>query len=287
MLERLHTWLLHQSARTLDGVLVLLISAISITDHFVGYELSLAIFYVAPVAVASWYRGTLMGILVSLSCSAVWLGAELTSGREYTSLFMPIWNTGVRLSVFVVIVLLLRRLHQALQLQQSLAQNDGLTGITNARSFKEKYPLLASLAIRDRSAVALGYIDVDGFKGMNDRFGHSVGDEVLITIAHELRERMRTSDVVARLGGDEFAVLLTRTDAAGATAIFTQLQTRLLRVADEHRWPIGFSIGVAVFQPPPSDCDQAIAQADALMYRVKKSGKNRLLVEEYAEPASL
>ncbi|MDH3320955.1 MAG: GGDEF domain-containing protein [Betaproteobacteria bacterium] len=223
-----------------------------------------------------------MGIAACFVCAMTWLLADFSSGHPYSHAALPFWNAGVRLGFFAIVAHLLVRLHGTLVLQESLAQHDSLTGILNARSFRQTYEAHAPLAIRHRRPVTLAYIDLDGFKGINDSLGHRVGDEVLNAVAAELARRLRTSDAVGRLGGDEFALLLPETDLAGARSLFADIRERLLALSAQYRWPLGFSIGVAVFHAPPQTAEEAISCADALMYKVKRAGRNGILCEEYS-----
>jgi diguanylate cyclase (GGDEF)-like protein len=127
----------------------------------------------------------------------------------------------------------------------------------------------------------LGYIDVDHFKAVNDGYGHSEGDRVLKSVANTLTHCVRTTDVIGRRGGDEFAVFLPETDRAGAQVMFARIQKELKLTVVNGGWPIGFSIGVAVFVALPDLIDDALKIADSLMYRVKKGGKNKLIYEEH------
>jgi diguanylate cyclase (GGDEF)-like protein len=281
MLQAVHRFLCAQSqARITLGALIL-VAVIGATDRSTGYELSASIFYLLPLSVTAWYVGARAGFAMCLLAAATWLLVDYTSGHQYTYFAVPFWNAGVRLGFFVIVAYLLVNLRNALALQASLAQQDGLTGITNARTFRQRYELLAHLAIRYGRPVTLGYIDLDGFKGVNDSLGHTAGDRALKAVAAELAKRLRTSDVVGRLGGDEFALLLMETDLVGAQTLFTDIRERLLAVAEQNRWPLGFSIGVAVFHAPPESSEEAIKRADALMYKVKRAGKNGILFEEY------
>jgi diguanylate cyclase (GGDEF)-like protein len=282
MLKSVHAFLSRRSRLQLAAGALILIAAIGATDNFTGFELSLSILYLIPVAVCAWYAGTGLGFAACIVSAATWLLVDFTSGHEYAHPVIPYWNAGVRLSFFGIVAFLLVRLREALALQESLAQHDGLTGILNARSFRHEYALHVPLALRHRQCIALGYIDLDGFKGINDTLGHDVGDRLLMSVAAELERRLRASDAVARLGGDEFAVLLLQTNLEGARALFADMRERLIAMAAQHGWPVGFSIGVAVFHSPPEDAEDAIKLADALMYKVKSSGKNSLLFEEYS-----
>lgn len=235
MLQAVHRFLSGQSQTRISLGALILVAVIGATDHVTGYELS----------------------------ASTWLLVDYTSGHAYSYFAIPFWNAGVCLGIFLIVAHLLSNLKSA------LAQQDGLTGITNARTFRQRDELLAHLAIRHGRPLTLGYVDLDGFKGVNDNLGHEVGDRVLRAVAAELSRRLRTSDIVGRLGGDEFALLLTETDLNGARTLFADVRKRLLAVAVRNRWPVGFSIGVAVFRPPPESVEEALKHADALMYKAK------------------
>lgn len=212
----------------------------------------------------------------------VWLGVDYTAGHQYSHPLIPLWNAGVRLGVFLIVSHLSRRLRAVLARQASLAQQDGLPGILNSRTFLQRCHVLFQLAARHRHPMALGYADLDGFKGVNDRLGHAAGDEILKAVATAMARRLRVSDLVARLGGDEFAILLPETDLAGARHFFTEMHDILNGLVSSWSWPVGFSIGVVVFTSVPPDPEQAISCADAVMYEVKQKGKNHVKFEEYA-----
>lgn len=259
---------------------LLLVAAIGGVDFATGYELSVSIFYLLPVALCSWYAAQRAGLLLCLLSALTWLLVDDTSGHEYTHVAIPYWNAAVRLGFFFIVSYLLVRLHSLLDFLDSRAQHDGLTGLWNGRAFRERCEQLARLASRHGHPMALGYLDLVGFKTVNDRLGHGAGDDVLKAVANALGERLRASDLVARLGGDEFAILLPETDLAGARAVFGAMHERLVGVAARGRWPVGFSIGVAVFRTPPEDPDDALRVADELMYKVRQTAANSVLYEE-------
>jgi len=285
VLDRLNAFLALRTRATLAAACVVLAGVIGATDFLTGYELSFSIFYLIPVSLASWYLGTGAGILMSVASATIWLIADLTSGHHYSNAVVPLWNALVRLGFFLIIAYLLARLHAVLALQSRLAQRDSLTNLLNARAFKDRCQLLFQLAARHRYPLALAYLDLDNFKGINDSLGHGIGDRVLQTVAATLAERARSSDTVGRLGGDEFAILLAKTDISGAELFFTGIRERLLQVVFQNNWSVGFSIGVVVFPPPPPPLDDAIKIADNLMYDVKRSTKNNISFHEYVRPS--
>jgi diguanylate cyclase (GGDEF)-like protein len=222
-----------------------------------------------------------MGFSVCLAAAITWFAVDHTAGHAYSHAAIPAWNATVRFGFFVITAHLLLLLRNALDTQKTLAQRDSLTGLMNVNTFKLHCTRLFSLAARHHHPLSLAYLDIDGFKGVNDSLGHTIGDAVLRVVGSTLEERLRATDLVGRLGGDEFAILLPETDMSGATVIFSDIHHRLQDLATANRWPIGFSIGVAVFRSPPAHPDEAVQVADELMYRVKTGGKNHILIERY------
>lgn len=160
-----------------------------------------------------------------------------------------------------------------------LAFIDGLTRLPNRVYFREQIDLAIAQTQREGGAFAVHYVDLDGFKAVNDRHGHEAGDHVLAVIAARLKMAARLSDVVARLGGDEFVVLQRRYECPRGASLLAQ---RLIDAAAE---PIvirdeiirlGASIGVAVFPNDATAADELLRCADAAMYRAKHGGRNRL-----------
>jgi len=249
-------------------------------DHITGYEISFSIFYLVPVGISARYLGKIWAYSICVLSALTWLTVELASGHPYSHQLIPFWNALVRFGFFIAVSLLISNTQQLLKTQQALAQLDGMTGLLNARAFKQSCTAIFELASRHQHPLAIGYIDLDGFKSVNDTLGHSMGDEILKQVAAVLAGRLRKSDLCARLGGDEFAILLPETNLDGARSYFYGLHTSLMALATVHQWPIGFSIGIAVFTAPQASPDEAIRKADNLMYQVKRSGKNNVLFAE-------
>jgi diguanylate cyclase (GGDEF)-like protein len=156
--------------------------------------------------------------------------------------------------------------------------HDSMTGLPNRRKLLAELDEAASQAGATSTAhrLAVLYIDLDGFKQVNDSLGHRAGDEFLIAVSMRFRESVRKTDLVARIGGDEFAVLV-RTFASDAELI--EIARRLIAcvVRTDEQSGIGVvraSIGIASFPEPVNDYRRLIAAADDAMYQVKRSGKN-------------
>lgn len=260
---------------------LLLIAIIGFFDHRMGNELSLSIFYLVPVGITSWYSGSRYGIATCVISGLMFFWIDRISGQDYIYYATPFWNASLRFSVFILVMYLITRLRQSLERFETLAEQDGLTGIMNARTFKQRYEWIASIAARYGRPTTLGYLDLDGFKGINDSLGHHVGDQVLKEVAKTIAIQIRASDLFGRLGGDEFAILLSETDLEGARTFFTEMRRKLINLATKNGWSVGFSFGVTVFQTYPASPEEAIKRADALMYKVKNAGKNDILFEVF------
>jgi diguanylate cyclase (GGDEF)-like protein len=280
MLNHIHSILSSLPVIRVGLLCLSVLIVIGIIDHSTGSETALALFYLIPVSIAAWYISRRSALILAVAAASIWLLADYTSGQSYSHPAISYWNAAVRLGFFVITVYLLSMIRQLLETQTKLAQFDSLTGLRNARSFAQACTAVFDLSRRHGRSSALCYIDIDGFKGINDSLGHSVGDSVLRAVGCALSQRMRASDIGARLGGDEFAILLPETTMAGARSFFLELHAGLVALAISNQWPIGFSIGVAVFAVAPATTDDAIRQADDLMYKMKHSDKNSVLFSE-------
>ena len=177
---------------------------------------------------------------------------------------------------------------EALNHIDHLAHTDPLTKLPNRRllfKYLEKY--MASTA-RHKGYGAILLIDLDGFKELNDQYGHDAGDQVLIEVSHRIQSIIRSEDVAARLGGDEFVVLLQHLGADEQKARESALQVaeKLVGLASQ---PIQFngvilnvgaSIGVRQFSEEVLDTETAIKEADIAMYQAKKGGRGRAVLFE-------
>lgn len=263
-----------------------MVAVVAIVDYVTFDEVSISVFYLVPIALTAWYAPVWAACILCGLATLAWFDVEYLAGHRDSHGLITTWNALVRSVFFLTTAFLVARTRSLLRRTQVLARQDGLTGLLNARAFKETSRHLLHLAVRHRHPVALGVIDLDEFKRVNDRFGHSEGDRVLHGVAETLAGAVRGTDVVGRLGGDEFAVLLPETDADGARESFGRIRAALLRDAAAQEWRVGFSIGVALFEVAVADIDDALRIADQLTYAVKNSGKDGILCREHvaAEP---
>ena len=154
-----------------------------------------------------------------------------------------------------------------------LAAVDPLTGLRNRRSFEASASKILEVCGRRGVPATLLYLDLDGFKAINDTLGHEAGDEALVAFARLLGSTFRGSDVVSRLAGDEFAVLLPGADGSAAAEAVERL-TDALAAARASGSPLAASVGTATATPEaPASLDQLLQAADAAMYEAKRAGR--------------
>jgi diguanylate cyclase (GGDEF)-like protein len=163
---------------------------------------------------------------------------------------------------------------------QHMALVDELTGLPNRRLLSDRLSQSLRAAARDGRMLALLYIDLDGFKPVNDSLGHRIGDLLLKQVAERLQTRARGSDTLARIGGDEFTLILSRihskADAEKVAASLLEALTSPFQI-DGQGIRIGASIGISLFPEHGRDGDELLQQADFAMYAAKRSGKNRIV----------
>ncbi len=266
-----------QSKATLWAAALALMVLVGVADFLTGFEISLSLFYLGPVALAAWSLSRKGGLILSVTCAATALAANLLAGQQHSSPMITFWNFGMRLTSFFVVTLLLSELRSHLEHERQLSRTDFLTGALNGRAFYEVAAAEIARADRYQHPLSVIYIDLDDFKAVNDRFGHNAGDTLLQAVASRIARSMRAIDITARMGGDEFAILMPETGQEAARATAPRLQQALLKEMQEQNWPVTFSIGILTCDKPPSSVDKMVGLADRLMYAAKKSGKNAIV----------
>ena len=160
-----------------------------------------------------------------------------------------------------------------------LAQHDVLTGLPNRVLLKERLNRAILLAKRNRTALAVLFLDLDGFKRINDSLGHAIGDSLLQSVAARLSAGLRESDTVSRLGGDEFVILLTaiaRPEHAAMKAERLLTKIRRDHTVGEHQLRITASIGISTYPDDGADAEALLTDADMAMYVAKAHGRDRV-----------
>ena len=160
---------------------------------------------------------------------------------------------------------------------QHLAYHDPLTGLANRALFGEQVELALRRVARHGGAVAVLYLDLDGFKLVNDRLGHDAGDDLLRRVASRMARQLRDIDTLARLGGDEFVLVLEQlaedTDAEDVARSIIHRLTRWFRLSNGNKVSVGVSIGISIYPDDGDDADALLRRADLALYQAKSAGR--------------
>ncbi len=220
------------------------------------------------------------------------------SGFAFVLATSEYWAAHRTLGIGLVIVLivipmyfasLVRQLHTALERMRTMATHDTLTDLPNRHSFYEQLQHTLRFAERSNTVFAVVFIDLDGFKPINDELGHAAGDAVLKSVARRLEQSVRKCDVVARFGGDEFVIILSDVHK---TAVPTVARKIIDTVAMPHEFngktvTLSSSMGIATYPDSGRSVDELIAQADAAMYQSKRAGRNCFCLDEEPQTVSI
>jgi diguanylate cyclase (GGDEF)-like protein len=261
------------------GLTVLL----GVIDLVTGYELSFSLFYLAPISLVSWFAGRRAGLVISAACALTWLLADIGAGLTYLQSYIYFMNPILRLTFFGLVTLLLTELRRSLKSNQEMAHKDYLTGAASIRYFYDLCQMEIERSRRYGHPLTLAYLDLDDFKEVNDRYGHSTGNNVLQAVAGCIHQQVRAVDTVARLGGDEFALLLPETHQDDARTVITRIRDGLDHELQKKGWSVTLSIGVVTFQKMPGTVDEMVKMADDAMYAIKSNHKNGVKYFLYPE----
>ncbi|RPJ70488.1 MAG: GGDEF domain-containing protein [Acidobacteria bacterium] len=165
---------------------------------------------------------------------------------------------------------------------ETLSTTDDLTGLFNSRFLTSALRREVKRAVRSGRPLSLLFVDLDGFKGINDRYGHLFGSRALVEAAERIHSGARETDIVARFGGDEFALILPDTGREGALLVAQRVRDRIagqpFLCADAVNYRLTASVGAATLPDTATSPEQLLAAADAAMYIVKGRGKNGIEV---------
>ena len=264
------------SSNVVRRVLILLLILIfGWLDLFTGYEYSFSVFYLLPVSIAAWFDHKSILILTIILSGATWFYADVSSGHLYANSLAPYWNIFVRFVFFSIVALLVLKVRRDFAAMTIMAMQDSLTSLSNTRAFNLEYQLIRQKKSNDDQKIAVAIIDLDCFKNVNDSYGHSQGDVVLVEFSKLLKDTSRKTDIVARLGGDEFVVILKNTDMHSIQNYEKRLRSSFEQSKLKQKFGVDFSMGVGIFNDLPENLDDATHLADQLMYQSKQAGKSQ------------
>ena len=174
---------------------------------------------------------------------------------------------------------------------EHIAHFDSLTGLPNRILLSDRLKQAMAQAQRRSQRLAVAFLDLDGFKAVNDTHGHEAGDHLLVSLGQRMKQALRDGDTLARLGGDEFVVVLSDLDSIEASApILNRLLAAVARpvLLGDASLQVSGSLGLTFFpQSKEVDADQLLRQADQAMYQAKLSGKNRFHLFDAEQDATV
>ena len=217
--------------------------------------------------------------------------AALEAGaRDFISKPFDLLEVHKRIHNMLEVRLLYKELAQYSKAQQTLALHDALTGLPNRRLLEDRIETTLQHANRNHHKAAIMYLDLDGFKAINDTYGHAYGDEVLKIVAQRLVATSRKEDTVARLGGDEFMVVLgevnSLADAQGPAAKLVEAVSEPFFINDL-TLRLSTSIGISIYPDDAENVEALISIADYALYEAKRGGKNRFCATSTQPAAAL
>ncbi len=273
--DKINSFLGARSYAMIVAISLFLTALIARMEILLGYEVSVAAFFLIPIAISTWYAGRLTGIFFCILSAAIWLTMDVpVFQHHYENPYAPYWNAAVRLGFFLITEELLNYLKRHLEIERRQARTDDLTGLLNVRGFTEQAEKLFGVSARHNRNITLACLDVDDFGKVKEKFGQKVGDELLRVVGRKIAASLRASDVAGRMGKDEFAILLPETDEAGAKSMFETFRLALSQEMERNGWPVGFSLGVVSCNSPRASLEDAVKTADSLLYQAKSGGKN-------------
>jgi diguanylate cyclase (GGDEF)-like protein len=263
------------------SLLLAAVSAVAYLERSVGASLDLRLLYFLIVLTGAILLPRLLALSVAASVAIVSVGV---SGAEGVTLII---NGLTHLLMYGYAALLTNNWEQERRRLLRQSRVDELTGLHNLRSLKEQLPSWLGPAARTGRRMALMMMDIDGFKAVNDRLGHGVGNELLKEVANLLRFAVRVGDEPFRFGGDEFTLLLSDADGAGAMVVAQRIQDiyrtmgQTLRGTDVS---VSFSIGIAVFPEDGTSSEDLMERADAALLQAKHTFPGKIV--RYRAPAA-
>jgi len=228
----------------------------------------------APALFVAWVGGRVVGAAVALIGPPILWGLAEFAGEAVPQGWTAVWEVGSDMFILTGIAVFVGYYRSRLREEERQAATDALTELPNRGAFIERLEDEIARSGRYGYAFTLVFLDLDGFKEVNDERGHDEGDVVLGRVADGMRQSTRQTDDLGRLGGDEFAALLPFTTVGPAQSVIDKLQRNLGEEMERGNWAVTFSIGAVTFEGPVEDARRALQVADEAMYHVKHGGKD-------------
>jgi diguanylate cyclase (GGDEF)-like protein len=242
--------------------------------HPIGIQLSPL--FVLPICLAAWRLNFKAGLTVATIASILSVATDIELPRSLAQ--GSVGNLAVHILSFTAIAAIVSSFRTSYEQERIFARRDGVSGALTRQAFEQKAQAMAQVAAAHRWPLLLAYLDLDGFKGVNDRHGHEAGDLVLKHFGMEGRAAIRREDCFGRLGGDEFALLMLLPSIVEAQETADKLHKRFTAALANTNHPVTCSMGALAIEPYLGEfyLDELMRKADRLMYAAKHGGKDGL-----------
>ncbi len=278
-IDHIAAWLDRRSDVEAWGLVLVSMAVVAGLDFSThAFELCIATLYIVPICLAAWmFRARTAAVVTALVTFIAFLKYPLL--HDNADAFTTIYNGMSRALAFTLLTAIMLAFRRSYDHARLAASRDRMTGALNKETFHERTLAILDMARAASRAVLLLYLDLDGFKGVNDRHGHHVGDEVLQAFAAGAARALRRGDVFGRLGGDEFGAAIVAESNDEARELAESLHGRFTSVLAGEEHAVTCSMG-ALIVPAGSafTCAELMRAADQLMYSSKNSGKNAVTV---------
>lgn len=218
----------------------------------------------------------------SITVNGSWRG-EIWNKNKYGEIYPEILsitairNANDKIINYVAVFSDISHLKEHEKKLHKMAHYDDLTNLPNRVLLLDRLKQAQSIIRRNNQILAICFLDLDGFKPVNDSYGHDVGDALLVEISNRIQDRLRASDTVARIGGDEFVILLTGLEKIEECFLFVNRLMQAISAPysiDDASISLSASIGIAIYPQDDADADTLLRHADQAMYQAKREGKN-------------
>lgn len=250
-----------------------LLVALTGVHALLGFAAGFNALYLLPIWLATRMGGRTTGFALVVLCTLVDAIAEWSTGHVPGESLAG--DFAIRFVTFTALMLLIAQVEQALERQQRLAMRDPLTGLLNRGALAQFAEHAFNRSLLRHQPVTVAVIDCDGFKQLNDTYGHRAGDHVLTMLARELVDKTRQTDIVARIGGDEFAVVLQNTSLEEARQIMVRVDEAFVASVRRVGYIAGISIGYGTTGEGYNELDSVLELADQSMYQDKNEKKTK------------
>lgn len=240
---------------------------------------SFILLYILAICVTGKYLGGTYTLFVAFVAACLRVFPDIEHAKSNIEI---LWHVVNVFGVYLFLGFMFNQLYGHIRTLENLAMTCPLTGILNIKGFKMALRERLGRSHRHHEWSSVVFLDVDGFKAVNDTKGHAEGDILLKLIAEEITTHLRDEDCVCRIGGDEFAVLLCSLDPEHTVQFIDRMKKLLDWQVRSKRYNVSFSMGAICYNgTKPAACEDLIHAADKLMYEVKNSTKDGVKIEIY------